>query len=65
MKGIRLLRVAVVLIFVGLLLELVAVVSLTPATFMIFVGVGVPALLLGVLLYLVRVVAVLKRKDAL
>lgn len=65
MKGIRLLRAAVVLIFIGLLLELIAVVSTTPTTFMVFVGIGVPALLLGVVLYLIRVVAVLKRKDAI
>ncbi|MCB9788506.1 MAG: hypothetical protein H6744_17630 [Deltaproteobacteria bacterium] len=65
MKGIRLLRISVILILIGFVLELLVVVSTTPTTFMLFVMVGLPALGLGMLLYLIRVFAVLKRKQAL
>jgi hypothetical protein len=65
MKSVRVLRASVILILLGLLLELVAVVALTPLTFMLFVGLGVPSLLLGVGLYVVRVLGMLRQKDAL
>ncbi len=62
---VRFLRAAVLMIFLGLLCELVAMISLNPATFMLFAVVGAPLTLAGVGLYLVHVVRRMIDKRAL
>lgn len=52
----RRLRIAIVLIVVGLLTELFALLAFTPTTFLLFVMVGCPLMAVGVVLYLVHVI---------
>lgn len=65
MRGRRLLRVALVLLVLGLLTEGVALLNLTPLTFLLFVGVGAPLIVAAVLLYLAHVVRELTARRAL
>ena len=58
------LRVAVILVVIGLCTELVAQLFLVPATFLVFVAVGVPCLTAGTVVYLVHIFRTLRRKDA-
>lgn len=61
-KHLRRLRVAIVLILVGLVTEVFALLAFTPATFLLFVMIGVPTLGLGMLIYLITVVADFRRR---
>ncbi|MCC6621904.1 MAG: hypothetical protein IT385_11650 [Deltaproteobacteria bacterium] len=63
--SVKWLRIAVVLVLIGVLTQIVTLISLTPPTFLAFVIVGVPCMLGGVLLYVVHVFKQLKKKDAL
>lgn len=64
MKSLKRLRLAVVLIAIGLVLELVALLSFGPGSFVIFVAVGGPCIGLGMLLFLLHVVKDLRKRDA-
>lgn len=59
------LRRAVLFLFVGILLELVSFFVPTPEVIALFVFLGIPCLLFGVLLYALTVWRGLKQKDAL
>lgn len=63
--GVKRLRLAIVLVLVGVLAELIALLDLVPFTFVLFVFVGLPCMALGVLIYLVHVWKMLRRKDVL
>jgi len=63
--NVKWLRIAVVLVLVGVLTEIITLVGLTPPTFLLFVLVGVPCMLLGMLIYVVHVLKQLRKKDAL
>ncbi len=65
MTAVGWLRIAVLLVLVGVATEFIAVASLTPGTFLTFVLLGVPCMLLGVLIYVVYVVRVLVKRNAL
>lgn len=57
----RLLRLAILCELLGLGLATVSVLWLVPATFMVFMGVGVPLILVGLLAYLVYLAQHLSR----
>ncbi len=59
------LRLSIVLILLGFAAELIALVHLTPATFVAFAFLGLPCLGLGMLIYVIHVIRDLRRKDAL
>lgn len=59
------LRVAIILVLVGFAVEFVALLHLTPATFVAFAFLGLPCLGLGMLMYVIHVIRDLRRKDAL
>lgn len=61
----RVLRVAIGLELIGLACELVAVLDLTPGTFLLFMGVGTPCLGLGALLFVAYLYRSLTDKGAL
>lgn len=65
MTSVKWLRLAVVLVLVGIVTELLTLVELNPPIFLGFVMIGVPSLLLGVLIYVVHVLRTLRKKDAL
>lgn len=65
MTGIKRLRIAIVLVLIGVITELVALVDLLPGTFMVFAFVGLPCMALGMLIYVVHVWRQLRKKDAL
>lgn len=65
MTTVKWLRLSVLLICVGIVTELISVVSLTPPTFLAFVIVGIPCMALGVLIYVVHVARHLRKTGAL
>lgn len=65
MNPVKRLRFALILVLIGLIVELVSQLVLSPLTFLAFVGIGVPCMALGVFLYVVHVLRELKKKDAL
>ncbi len=65
MSGIKRLRIAIVLVLIGVITELVAFVDLLPGTFMVFLLIGLPCMALGMLIYIVHVWRQLRKKDAL
>ena len=52
--NLKLLRVAIGLVLLGLLAEIPVFVKVLPLTFIVFVSVGVPLVLLGIVLYLIQ-----------
>jgi hypothetical protein len=64
-REVKRLRLAIVLVLIGVLSELIALLDLVPPTFLAFVFIGLPCMALGVLIYLVHVWRTLRRKDAL
>jgi len=65
MTGLKWLRASIVLLFIGIVCELIALLDLTPPTFVAFAFVGIPCLVIGMLIYLVHVWRLLRSKDAL
>ncbi len=61
----KLLRIAIVLVFVGLALELVPLLYFRPITFVIFFFLGIPIAGLGMLIYVWRVLRNLRETGAL
>ena len=59
------LRIAIVLMFIGIVCELIALLHLTPPTFLAFAFIGIPCMGIAMLIYLVHVWRELRRKDAL
>ncbi len=64
-RSLQWLRIAIVLLFIGIVCELIALLDLTPPTFLAFAFVGIPCMLLGMLIYVVHVWRQLRKKDAL
>ena len=63
--GVKALRVAVVLVLIGVLTELLTFIDLTPPTFLAFGFIGIPCMLGGILIYVIHVLKQLRKKDAL
>lgn len=61
----RALRLAIILVFGGLVLELVPLLYFRPITFLIFFFIGIPVAGLGMLIYVWRVLRGLQEKGAL
>jgi len=65
MTGLKWLRIAVVLVLIGIMSEFVAFLHLTPTTFLAFAFVGIPCMAVGMLIYVVHVLRHLRDKGAL
>lgn len=63
--NVKWLRIAIVLVLIGIVTQVAALADLTPATFMAFAFVGLPCMGLGMLIYVVNVLRQLRNKDAL
>jgi len=64
-KTIKWLRIAVVLVLIGILTEALAFLWFGPSTFLLFVLVGVPCMVAGMVIYVIHVLSELRRKRAL
>ena len=64
-RSLRWLRIAIVLLFVGIVCELIALLDLTPPTFIAFAFLGIPCMVGGMLIYVVHVWRLLRKKEAL
>lgn len=64
-RGARTLRKAAVLLLIGLALAMVATLKLTPLTFVLFAFLGIPAVGVGVVLYVWHVIRELRARGAL
>lgn len=65
MRRTKALRIALTLQIAGLILELLSLLRLTPATFMLFLGAGAPLIGLGCFIYLFLVIRDMIRKEVL
>jgi len=65
LTGVQWLRLAIVLVLIGLVTEAITLIELTPPTFVVFAFVGLPCMVLGMLIYAVYVLRLLRKKDAL
>lgn len=63
--GLKWLRIAVILMFIGIVCELIALLDLTPPTFIVFAFIGIPCMGIAMLIYLVHVWRELRKKGAL
>jgi hypothetical protein len=61
----RLIRIAMILVAIGLFVQLVMQLSWSPMTFVLYAALGIPIMLLGIVLYGVGVIKVLRGKGAL
>jgi len=59
------LRLAIVLVLIGIITQFIAFLDLTPPTFFLYALIGIPCMLLGMLIYAVHVYKQLRHKDAL